>query len=1671
MTDRQGISASEKLGDALAEIENMSGGPTDGRWLERLTADCAPLIAEWDVHKAWTWEEWPGKTHPDSGIDVVAERTDGRLIAIQCKSRELDDQGSGSPINKGEIHSFIAESTGIGVSFAERWLVVNGGVDVNANAQRVMDGNKVAHINLYSDIEKQHESAGGARLEGCPHCEPDGNATATQTRDCMQREAVQVSVDALKDLAQSGTGSARGRIILPCGTGKSRIALRLIEELTEPGQVSAILCPSIALVAQLRREFLIHGSRPLVALAVCSDQTAARGSDLSKDQAADLSRASARDVKGRVTTESGEIADWMRTLPEDCIGVIFGTYQSSHKIAEALTSSRTTTLAVLVADEAHRTAGIRRVKGDNERLRDFTICHQEQRFPATYRVYQTATPKIYRTPKERNAEKRMQSGDWIVRSMDDENVFGPELYRKSYRDAVENGWLSDYRIIALGVNDPEAYETANGLAGQRGSRLSTVQFLRGLALALVMGGATRKGENGQVIRSSINFLNTVNKSKEMTKALGSTTVRDWVGSRLDAYGVREEPAVYRLQHLDADSNVAQREQAKAQLAAATDEEPRGILNVGIFGEGTDAPSLSAVGFLEPRKSPVDVIQAVGRVMRRSEGKDTGYILCPIVIPPNVDAENWLANTNSPDEGWQALGQILMALRAHDDRIEERLEDLMSVYLPPPPPPDDHSEDGKEATVVAVGSDTGRASYFLHEGKRGSAELAVERVVRGTAPDADEFRPLGEAMPERPSGRAVAYAPEQHPKNEPHRIVTGKLNRDGSVEMREQGIERDKSKADGTPGPVNVKKTKATGRKMLNGESGRKISPRKRKTPEELEELREQRTLNLLTGSKADDMGIFVNLLEKSGLCRNKAQRGVNTLEEAIAEARLRLEEDELAAPLDAHFGLDKQSGAAGKDRADGCTIASLLLMNAAMLHQRIAVGGWLPGVVGLDAVKVAPNAAQLALRHWNTITRHDFRPVLEPAIEVIWKVQDTGRESGLNKAVRHIAAEAERLAEGYTDIGADYAGELFNKVMGNQASDGAYFTRPVAASLLARLALDAAAPEADWTDAKTWERNRVVDLACGSGTLLAASLTEMKRRARVAGASDRQLAELQKLAVEKTIVGLDFNPVSLQLAAAQLTSGNAEVTYRNMGLHQMPYGSKGDHVQDVRAGSLELLGQRRVIGTGDEMDLGEHDVGSERLQMAQSDPTLEDAVEAALGAHVVIMNPPFTSREKMGEKFSEGIRRRLRERVDWLERALVQRDPELDGFVSKTSIGPLFEALAEKCADASDGVVAMVWPTIVFAGPAALRVRQVFAERFHINTLLTCHQPGEINLSQNTSINESLIVARRHGPREGTKPPTRIISLDRMPTDDQAVAELHERLVQCETGLLPNGWGEVSEWPVDRIETGDWTAGVFRAPELANAAFEVSTDESLLRMEDQDAVPSAVLGGGGQMRDFGRAVSGAPGVFPVLYSKAAEAQRTIRGVPDQHWAAKRPVPRREWIEVLGTDGHQHPDVARRIMNQAAHLLITAGQDTGTGRLSAVAQEQRCVGRGWLPVPGVTLEKAKAAAVFLNSTVGRLQLLRNPGKKLAFPNYEPAGLKTIRLPDLSDGDLVDGMARCWEATAEMEVPQYRDGECEVRRIWDDAVAEALGWDKDWLARVRDLLHQEPHVRGLGYNQFG
>ena len=1689
---------------AIAVVDEMSPHATDGAWLEDIAVNAAPRISEWDVAECYRWNDWPqrqaqfpGATKRDVGIDAVAiRRSDGAHIAIQCKSRQLDADGKGEAIPKHEVDSFASASSSD--FWAERWLVTNGDNPITDNVLQTvsMSGKPLKVINIAADLQQQRAAFTAYADDGPAAADPDAaDADAErrpQTKTAMQNEAVDQAVRILQEHAQSHSGGlppgqARGKIILPCGAGKTRISLRIVERLTPPGGLAIALCPSIALVAQLRREYLQHANSPKPrALAVCSDESAGYDHSPAKrirregsrntadDPTLDNSNVSASEVKGKVTTNPIEIAEWIQDGKQtNRISVIFGTYQSGHRIATALNSIGAAA-SVLIADEAHRTAGLRRKRrdDDNQRLRDFTLCHDNNAFPAKYRVYQTATPRIYDTRKlNRNQDK---PGDWIVRTMDDETVFGVELYRKSYIEAVQNGWLSDYRIIAIGVNDVDAYREANRLAKEtrsKGSRkLTTTDYLQGLAFALAMGGATQSPANAASddnaaaadaapavpIKSCIAFMNTVDKSKNMAEDLQTHAVKQWVQDWLRDHapdGAPKTAADYSLEHLDASSNVTRREDAKRKLAAATQTNPYGIINVGIFGEGTDSPSLNAVAFLEARKSPIDVIQAVGRAMRKTDDKRLGYIICPIRIPPNADPETWLS-TSDTNEGWQELGQILLALRAHDQRIEDNLEGLLSLYLPKPPE--------TVQTIVAIAKDEDkRISYRQHSGAPGDAPIAVERALTDDVPLNSLFQPLADTPPAAlPPKRISDAQTAPYRTAEPTQIIAGKRNSDGTLHIRRDTVVRRKPQSGQERGEVDIPKSKLKAKKMINNGEGMPVTPsreqRQRPTRGERAQFHMQALLLKDIPGYAD--AIKMNLLSKSGLVHNRVARDLNLLESGISEAAFHMRNDELQPALDRHFGIDNLKPSDKSKQADGCTIAALLMMNAAMLHQRIANGAWLSGITDLESAKNQVNVVARIRREWERIMRHDFRPVLEPAVNAIHAIEDTAKLAGLERALRHIVAEAQRIAETYADMGADHAGPLFNRVMGNQASDGAFFTKPVAASIAARLTLDALGPT-DWTNPDAWRETKILDPACGSGTLLAAILADMKRRAQQQGATQAQLNELQRAAVERAIKGLDINPVSLQLAASQLTAGNSDIRYRQMGLHLMPYGPDRDDPTRVSAGSLELLGQKAIVARHGELDIADDRLTSQAVWSA-ADAELEDAADAAQNARIVIMNPPFTNRAKMGEKFIKPDQRALRQRTDFLEQTLLRNDKALENFVDKNSLRPLFMTLADKCLASSQSILTYISPTIALSAPSGQEERIIMAQRFHIQTLLTCHQPNRINLSQNTNINESVIVAKRHA---GAKPPTRIINLDRMPIDEADVADMHECLANCEQGAIPNGWGEVSYWPAERIQAGDWTAALWRSPELAVSAARFADDVSMRTVSESDLSPWAT---GQILRDsYESAEYDLPGSFPILKSKGADSQTRIQSQPDEHW-----VPKKRNEEFLKLNNGVYPEVAK-MLRKAGHLLITAGQGTAQGRLTATADDTKYVGNGWMPITGLSPEEAKALAVFINSTPGRLQLMRNPGRSLVFPTYSAAEAGRIRIPNIKDASVRRVLAACWESTRDMKVPQFRDGECEVRRLWDEAVAVACGWDAAELERLRELLHAEPHVRGLGYGQYG
>ena len=1641
------------VADAIKQIDDTSKTPTDGKWLEKMTAEVLPLIKRLDVAECWLWDDWPAlKDYPELAVlkgsnhfDCIAQRgSDEKWIAIECKSRVLNQHGRGEDIGQEEVGKFT--STVDSDIFAEMWLVTNGDFSITTNAaqRQAAGGNRLHPVNLRANLAIQRSAY-----------PPLEDAGSIQSKTAMQTEVVNTCVDLLQkqlphDTENIPKGEARGKIILPCGTGKTRISLKIIEHFTHAGAVSIVLCPSIALVAQIRDEYLHHCHHPIRSLVVCSDKSAGydpkrEGQSLRDDPTLDNSLMSAANVHGKVTTHPDEIGTWIKEGQGGSkVSVIFGTYQSGHKISKALLNTATIA-TVLIADEAHRTAGIRKKNSRNgstdedvafsKKIRKFTLCHDREAFPAQYRIYQTATPKIYDEANKKRAAKR----GWIVRDMDHEGTFGPELYRMSFVEAVQNNWLADYRIIALAVNSRNAIETASSLARDAPSRgkgkLSTPDYIRGLAFTLAISGVVNTSVDGfgtVDIKSCIAFLNTVAKSKKMSHDLQKDVVQNWLASYASENSLPPPPH-FSLSHVDATDPVSRRDAIKQKLSESTLDTPHAVLNVGIFGEGTDSPDLSAVAFLEPRKSPIEVVQAVGRCMRSTAGKSIGYIICPIEIPPNEDPEEFLSHS-PPDGGWQVLGQVLRALRAHDERrIEEELPRLLGIYMPPRP-------EKLSALVAIADSDPQTIVYGTVTAPYNEILSKVEESLQG-----ESFQ--GADIVIDPSDEEIINA-------NPSIIFSGKRHGD-HPEVRTDSTVRDSPRGAEIAGNVNVDKSKKQAREMINSAAGRKAARRKpgasgtngQSPPTQLTILEQVR----------DEYGatIAMNLLENSGLARSRIERDSNLLESAVMKAAQYLREDGLAEVLKKHYIVHVSQ------QSDGCVIAALMMMTAAMLHQRVHTHksiSDLRDIIGLQELKADPDVVAKIQIAWRTIRSHDFQPIILPALRCVDKICGTQKTVGLERALHHICKEVEQISGLYDEIGADHAGMLYNRVMGNQKSDGAFFTRSPIAALAAALTLDVLGDDLDWADEEVWRTHKVLDLACGTGTLLRAMLTEMLRRGRDAGSTERQLGELQKIGIEDTIKGLDVNEISLQFAASQLTTGHGGVNYRRMGLHLMPYGeiSKGC----VHIGSLEMLRQSRMLPQTSGLYPDEED-GSRAIWGNSVSDEVNDTIGEVKGARIVIMNPPFTNRIRAGEKFDTEIQKKLRAGMDYVRDRLIDHVPGLtEDSLDKNSIQPMFTALADLCIPEDKGVLSMIVPTIALTAPSGETERRFIASRYHVHTIVTSHAHKNRNMagpSDKSEENHSLVICERMEHPHTC--PTRFIQLDKMPLEESQATTLHGYLDGCSPYVIPEGWGEVFEWTCERIKDGDWSQAIWRSNELAVGASEMSKRDGLHTFAEMGLTVHATgrTLRGNQFSLIEKSTDGHLNAMISAGGMEGEGRNPHLSICSQPDGA---------VLYTGKGAGRYS----ALRDKASHLFITAAQSNSSARMTSITCVEKCVGNYWFPVTGCTLDEAYALSVFLNSTAGRLQIMRSPSKMLTLPTYSADIVQSIGIPNFKDDKVLTTLINCFHKTKYETVPLYRDGECDVRRLWDEAVAEALGWYSEHLSKLRHLLHREPHVRGLSYGQY-
>ena len=605
----------------------------------------------------YLWSEWPERRTGDTGIDLVAipVRDGEGPVAIQCKFYAL-----GHRIQKADIDSFLSASGK--EPFGRRIVVDTSGAPWGKNAQDAIEGQQipVSRITLAdlrdSDIDWRTYSLGSTQ------------APKTRERKVPRDHQVRARSAVMSGFEEHD----RGTMVMACGTGKTFTALTIAREFVERERGTARILfavPSLALLKQTLDDWAAEADGAFTAWAVCSD------TKVSSSARNDTAEESAVDLPIPATTDGQRLADSLNANNStEGLQVVFATYQSIEVIhrAQEIAGDDWRDFDLIICDEAHRTTGAT-LTGEDESA--FTKIHSDEFIRRDKTLYMTATPRIF----AENAKSRASEKDAILTSMDDQETYGPVFFRLGFGQAVEKELLTDYKVIILTVSEEEVSQHYQAIAEMGGElNLDTAAKLTGCWNALAKrknrGSDVDYGEDRAPMRRAVAFCKNIKASKAV-----ATQFPDLVNGPFGLSDLSNDDASDNLQvecrHVDGTMNAAVRAREMDWLTegAGTDEVPvcRILTNARCLSEGVDVPTLDAVLFLSPRKSQVDVIQAVGRVMRRAEGKDFGYIILPIAVPAGMAPERALDD----NKRFQVVWQVLKALRAHDERLDAAINSM------------------------------------------------------------------------------------------------------------------------------------------------------------------------------------------------------------------------------------------------------------------------------------------------------------------------------------------------------------------------------------------------------------------------------------------------------------------------------------------------------------------------------------------------------------------------------------------------------------------------------------------------------------------------------------------------------------------------------------------------------------------------------------------------------------------------------------------------------------------------------------------------------------------------------------------------------------------------------------------------------------------------------------
>ncbi len=605
--------------------------------------------------KVWLWNEFPAKAdlgHFDTGIDLVALTYDNEYWAIQCKCYQ-----DTATIDKPAVDSFLSTSSREfkdeslrTTSFAQRlWISTTNKWGPNAYEAIKNQNPPVTRINL---TDLMDASVDWAKLEQGIHGEK-GRA---------EKKKLYPHVLEVRDkVFEYFKDNERGRLIMACGTGKTMTSLKIAEKQTENKGTILFLVPSIALIGQTLKEWSSQADEPINPICICSDPEITR--NRTKD---DQDLTSTIDLAWPASTDSNYILKQFQHYKNANNGmtVVFSTYQSIEVIAKAqkvLIKNGFPEFDLIICDEAHRTTGYTEPGMEDSA---FVKVHDVDFIQAKKRLYMTATPRLY----DVEAQSKAAKNEVPLWSMDNEAYFGKEIHRIGFGEAVERGLLTDYKVIILTLNDKDVPTAVQKMItnGEAEIKTDDLTKLIGTVNALskqFLGNESIKVEGDESpMKRAVAFCGSIANSTNIAASYNLAS-ENYLESLPEEK--KKNMVTVQAMHMDGTMAAPQRDQMLSWLKEETPgNECRIITNVRVLSEGVDVPSLDSVLFLSARNSQVDVVQSVGRVMRKSEGKKYGYIIIPVVVPADVEPEHALDD----NERYKVVWTVLNALRAHDDRF-------------------------------------------------------------------------------------------------------------------------------------------------------------------------------------------------------------------------------------------------------------------------------------------------------------------------------------------------------------------------------------------------------------------------------------------------------------------------------------------------------------------------------------------------------------------------------------------------------------------------------------------------------------------------------------------------------------------------------------------------------------------------------------------------------------------------------------------------------------------------------------------------------------------------------------------------------------------------------------------------------------------------------------------